>query len=276
VLLSGRSLSAPGQNIAGFARIANAVSFRIAHFICRICNGLPVSLRTAVAETAGVEPQLHNGGPFSPLNETSPHCTFKDQMLDRRRHPRSALTDALPGTLRLVEDVLVESFGSTEMTVVSGVPARSDQCLAITPLGGAPPSALDVQVTESTPAVVDGVLKHRLRLRVISERHAERPRLLGALIRQVPVRLMDVSAGGCLLESNVPVGHGTGGELHVALDGEQTSDGLRVCRCQLVRGAGSVFRLGAEFTPSRNGRSLRELVERSFGQGVVGESALPF
>lgn len=209
-----------------------------------------------------------------PLNETSP-VYLQEQMFDRRRHPRSALTDPLPGMLRLVEDVLVESLGNTEMTVVSGVPARCDQCLAITPLGGAS-SALDVWVTESSPAIIDGILKHRLRLRVIGEPHLERPRLLGALIRQLQVRLMDVSAGGCLLESNVPVGHGTGGNLHVAVDGEPTSDSLRVCRCQLVRGAGSLFRLGAEFSPTRDGRSVRELVGRSLGRENVGKGALPF
>ncbi len=197
-------------------------------------------------------------------------------MLDRRKHPRAALTEALPGTLRLVEDVVVENFGGSEMTVVSGVPARSDQHLAITPVGGAHPSALDVQVTESTPAVVDGVLRHRLRLRVIAERHIERPKLLGALIRQVPVRVLDMSAGGCLLETDVPVSHGTGGELHVPVDGYTTTDGLRVCRCQLIHGAGSVFRLGAEFTPSRNGRSLRDLVTRASGQGDIGEKVVQF
>ncbi len=221
--------------------------------------------------TAQLEPQLHKSAAVQPpLDETSALIPIHS-MLDRRKHPRSALADALPGMLRLVEDVVLENFGGSEMTVVSGVPARSDQCLAITPVGGAAPSALDVQVTESTPAVVDGVLKHRLRLRVLAERNVHPPRLLGALVRQIPVRVLDMSLGGCLLESNVPVGHGTGGDLHVDVNGGTTSDGLRVCRCRLIHGAGAVFRLGAEFSPSRNGRSLRDLMSRAAGQVTIGE-----
>jgi hypothetical protein len=191
-------------------------------------------------------------------------------MLDRRQHPRSALAEALAATLRLVEDVVLESFGSSEMTIVSSVPARPDQNLAIAPFGGAPISPLDVLVTESRPAIVDGVLKHRVRLRVVNHDRVERPRLFGALIRQLPVRVLDMSAGGCLLESNVPVGHGTGGEVQLDVGGEVKSDVLRVCRCQLVPGAGSMFRLGAQFSHARDRQSLRELVERPVDQEVVG------
>ncbi len=191
-------------------------------------------------------------------------------MLDRRQHPRSALHESLSGTLRLVEDVVLESFGISEITIVSTVPARPDQHLAIAPFGGAPISTLNVVVTDSTPAVVDGVLRHRVRLRIVDTDPSQRARLLGALIRQLPVRVLDMSAGGCLLESNVPVGHGTGGEVHVEVDGQLKSDVLRVCRCQLVPGAGSVFRLGAQFSSPGGPQSMRELVEQSPEDAAVG------
>jgi len=195
-------------------------------------------------------------------------------MLDRRKHRRVLLGEALEGTLRLTEDVVVESYASSEITVVSGVPARSDQCFAIAPVGAAPSTPLDVRVTESTPAVIDGVLRHRLRLRIVNHDRRGRPRMLGALVREVPVRLLDMSEGGCLLETSVPINQGTAGELYVPIDGEMRSDALRVCRCSLVRGAGSVFRLGAEFAPASNGASLRDVVQRRFDCQPVAERAI--
>lgn len=190
-------------------------------------------------------------------------------MLNRRKYPRALLPRALDGTLRLTESVVVERYASREITVVSGVPAVSDQRLAIAPVGMAPPEPLDVKVTQSVPAVVDGVLKHRLRLRVLDHEHLDRPRM-GMLVRDVPIRVIDVSAGGCLLEASVPISHGTAGELHLAIDGQMRSDALRVCRCSLVRGAGSLFRIGAEFAPMPHGASVRALLAPTFdGDSII-------
>ncbi len=196
-------------------------------------------------------------------------------MLDRRKFPRALLAEALEATLRLTEDVLVESYASNEITVVSGVPARSDQCLAIAPVGAAPPAPFDVRVTESTPAVVDGVLRHRLRLRVLDHQRFDQPRMRGALVRDVPVRVLDVSAGGCLMETGGPVNHGTAGELHVTINGEEHADTLRVCRCSLVRGAGSMFRLGAEFGPMTRAPAVWAMVAQELnGNHVVRDRAI--
>ncbi len=194
-------------------------------------------------------------------------------MFDRRKHPRAVLAIPLDGVLSVSEEVLVESYASREITVVSGVPARSDQHLVIAPIGAAP-TPLDVRVTESTPAVVNGVLKHRLRLRVVDGECPERPLLLGELVRQIPVRVLDMSEGGCLLETHVAVSHGTAGELQVSIDGEVRSDKLRVCRSNLVRGAGSIFRLGAEFTPFANGESVRALLPTVLARRSVAERAV--
>lgn len=197
-------------------------------------------------------------------------------MLNRRKHPRCLLHKALDGTLRLTEDVVVESYASSEITVVSGLPARSHQCLALAAAGTATPTPFDVVVTESTPAVVDGVLKHRLRLRLANRHHVEPPRMLGALVRDVRVRVLDISAGGCLLEAGTAIAHGTGGQLAVSVDGESLLDALRVCRCQLVEGAGSVFRLGAQFSYPANGGSLRGVILGKTEPPAFVERALEF
>ncbi len=193
-------------------------------------------------------------------------------MLNRRKNPRALLPEALEGTLRLMEDVIVESYASSEITVVSGVPARSDQSLAITSVGVAPPAPLEVRVTESTPAIVDGVLKHRLRLRVVDRDRGDRGPT-GALAREVPIRLLEMSAGGCLLETSVPISQGTSGQLEVQIDGDIRSDALRVCRCTLVRGAGSVFRVGAEFAASPSLKSVRWLATTAAHNGLAERAA---
>jgi hypothetical protein len=89
----------------------------------------------------------------------------------------------------------------------------------------------------------------------------------GVLSRDIEVRLLNVSASGCLIES--PQGHeGASGSLTVHLDGAEYVDAVVVTRCHALQGAGSTFRMGAEFllvTPPRK-RSLRRIA-RTLEQG---------
>ena len=70
---------------------------------------------------------------------------------------------------------------------------------------------------------------------------------LGVLARDMSVRLLEISRGGCLLESSSHVPVGTLGALSVEVDGTEYVDQVRVVRCQLIPGAGSTHRVGAEF-----------------------------
>jgi PilZ domain len=70
---------------------------------------------------------------------------------------------------------------------------------------------------------------------------------LGVLARDMSVRLLEISRGGCLLESSHFVPVGTLGALSVVVDGMEYDDEVRVVRCQLMPGAGNTHRVGVEF-----------------------------
>ena len=73
----------------------------------------------------------------------------------------------------------------------------------------------------------------------------------GTLARDVPMRLIDIGRSGCLLESHQRVENGTLGELRLQVDGDVFVDDVRVTRCVLVEGSGSLYRVGAEFVQTR-------------------------
>ena len=79
----------------------------------------------------------------------------------------------------------------------------------------------------------------------------EGPELTGMLGRSVPTRLIDISRTGCLLESRQRVEEGTVGELQLQVERETFVDDVRVTRCVLVEGSGSVYLVGAEFVQTR-------------------------
>ena len=79
----------------------------------------------------------------------------------------------------------------------------------------------------------------------------EGPELTGMLGRSVPTRLIDISRTGCLLESRQRVEDGTVGELQLQVERETFVDDVRVTRCVLVEGSGSVYLVGAEFVQTR-------------------------
>ena len=103
----------------------------------------------------------------------------------------------------------------------------------------------------------------------------EGPDVIGLLARNVPTRLIDISRTGCLLESHQRVEEGTVGELRLNVEREVFVDDVRVTRCVLVKGSGSVYRVGAEFLQTHRpgersirlavGAILRELMTRQLG-----------
>ena len=77
------------------------------------------------------------------------------------------------------------------------------------------------------------------------------PEVTGMLARDVPTRLLDISRTGCLLESRMRVEEGTVGELQLQVQLETFVDDVRITRCVLVEGSGSIYRVGAEFVQTR-------------------------
>ena len=61
------------------------------------------------------------------------------------------------------------------------------------------------------------------------------------------MRVLNVSASGCLIETATALQPGTVCELRTAIDGEVLSDVICVTRCVKAQGAGSRFRIGVRF-----------------------------
>jgi hypothetical protein len=81
---------------------------------------------------------------------------------------------------------------------------------------------------------------------VTARQKRERP-LVGALVRQVPLRLLDVSVSGCLFESPASISDGSVGYLDVAIDGRHRGETVRICRSVRIRGRVWPWITGAQF-----------------------------
>jgi PilZ domain len=86
---------------------------------------------------------------------------------------------------------------------------------------------------------------------------------LGMLRRELPVRLLNFSGSGCLMESERPVEPGTIGTLRLTMGSHEYVDDVRVVRCQAIEG-GSIYHLGVQFvwTAPPHARSLRRALSR--------------
>ena len=94
-------------------------------------------------------------------------------------------------------------------------------------------------------------------------RVADRPeKLLGTLVMNAPLRALEISRGGCLLESTYPIEAGTAGRLRLEIASRIYSEEVRITRCQRLEGAGAVYRLGVDFLRTRRpgASSLRHVV----------------
>jgi hypothetical protein len=69
---------------------------------------------------------------------------------------------------------------------------------------------------------------------------------LGALVRRLPIRVVDISAVGCLLESALPVDAGTVALLALQIGGRRYVDAIRITRSVRLSGGIWTYRFGAE------------------------------
>jgi hypothetical protein len=77
-----------------------------------------------------------------------------------------------------------------------------------------------------------------------------RSRSIASLLLRTPLRVLNMSRSGCLLECPRPIEAGTAGRLRIEIDGRTYSEEVRVVRCAAIRSAGP-FRLGVEFLKTR-------------------------
>jgi c-di-GMP-binding flagellar brake protein YcgR len=88
--------------------------------------------------------------------------------------------------------------------------------------------------------------------------------VMGVLVRDVRVRVMNISGSGCLLETTEQLELGTSGSLRVMIGDERYTDDVRAVRVQQVRGGTARWFVGVEFlwTTYPDSRSLRRMVSR--------------
>ena len=98
--------------------------------------------------------------------------------------------------------------------------------------------------------------------------------VVGVVGRHVPVRLIDLSTSGCLLESWVRLDVGTHATVRVAHDDREFTDDVRVTRSQPSAASG-LFHVGVEFlwTKPPTERSIRTILSR-FDGGSLQQARL--
>jgi PilZ domain len=82
---------------------------------------------------------------------------------------------------------------------------------------------------------------------------------VGTLSKELPIRVINCSASGCLVEASSRVDVGTIASLRLKWSNQELAEDVRVVRCQALEGAGRRHHVGVEFlrTVPLDERSLR-------------------
>ena len=85
-------------------------------------------------------------------------------MRDRRAEERVTFTESTYGVVRGFCDVVVQRNGETEWIAISRQPAAAGETLILDIDEGGRPQHLAVCVVESRPVILEGDMRHRIRL----------------------------------------------------------------------------------------------------------------
>lgn len=88
-------------------------------------------------------------------------------MSGRRSHPRFAVTNPWGGVIRILRDVVVNRADRDELLAVSNAAAIVGETLSLDLIGGGHALAVKVRVMDSRPVIIDGSVRHRVRLSVV-------------------------------------------------------------------------------------------------------------
>jgi PilZ domain-containing protein len=101
---------------------------------------------------------------------------------------------------------------------------------------------------------------------------------LAVLTRELPVRLLNCSASGCLLETNVPLDVSTVASLTLKLDGRHFTDDVLVTWCRPIAGGDARYHVGLRFvwTGAATPNTLRMMAHQLVaGVSESGEQLAP-
>jgi hypothetical protein len=146
-------------------------------------------------------------------------------------------------------DVEVESREGPYIIASSDAALRTGLSLTLDVFEGANRKTLPVTVVESSPVIEAGIVRYRLRLATMGSFDEIDPD--GLLVIDTPVRLLDMSQNGMLLEASRQSVAGTVGLLRVDMNGRAYEGEIRVVRCSRLEGAAERHHLGAECLRTR-------------------------
>ena len=89
-------------------------------------------------------------------------------MSGRRSHPRFAVASPWEGSMRVLKDVVVQRAQPEELLAISHAAGVLGEEMTLDLIGSGQTLALKVQVIESRPVIIDGSVRHRLRLRLVA------------------------------------------------------------------------------------------------------------
>ena len=183
-------------------------------------------------------------------------------MSERRRGERYALDQPGMGTVRVIQDVEIAHFDASESVVIAArtIPLGERLLLEIPDERGGPSNTRLARAVNSRVILRGGGLRREVRLLITTrpgeaddaaERFAKleirRKPLGGAVIRRVPVRIVQVSSSGCLWESPSALDEGTVGFVDVRTSGQRHTEAVRILRTLHAPGPVWPYRMAVEF-----------------------------
>ena len=85
-------------------------------------------------------------------------------MSGRRSHSRFAVAIPWSGAIRILRDVVIDRTERDELLAVSNAAAVVGEVLSLDLIGGGKNVAFKVRVIDSRPVIIDGTVRHRVRL----------------------------------------------------------------------------------------------------------------
>ena len=181
-------------------------------------------------------------------------------MNERRRGQRNVFSQPGMATVRLTVDVEVTRLDQNEAAVITTQPLLSGErmLLEIPDERGAASNARLVRVMKTRLVLRGGQLRREVQLAIVGRTgvpEANDPpdhavpttAIAGTVNRRVPVRLVEVSASGCLWDAAVPIDEGSVGFVDVRTRGQYRTEAVRVVRTQRVVGSDWPYRMAVEF-----------------------------
>jgi hypothetical protein len=164
-------------------------------------------------------------------------------VINRRRTTRAAANNAT-GMLRVLDDVEIEHVTDRAITVLSETQVpRGERMILWAPAEDGGEVPLRVRAVRRQAVLGSTLMRHRVRLDVDAIASTDRSvgatqpasgaldtGRIGGIVREVPIRLLDIGAGGCSIESPVRIAEGAVGWLSVKSQDTHHDEVVRVCR----------------------------------------------